>query len=263
MFDPWLAGCGFLVGVLVGLTGVGGGALMTPILILVFGIRPTLAVGSDLAYATITKIFGSVQYVRRKQVNFPYVRWLAVGSVPSALLGVWVVSPWLDRTGIDVEHLTTRLLGVMLIMVAVLAVAEQWLYSGRLRDSALIRSEAVQRQYKEPILIAGGVVIGLGVGLTSVGSGSLLMAILLLVSELDLLVLIGTDIMHATILLGAAGTAHWTKGNVEWGLVLALLVGSIPGVWLGSRLSQVVPRAPLRTALAVLLAATGFKLLTS
>jgi uncharacterized membrane protein YfcA len=262
MFDPWLAGSGFVVGMVVGLTGVGGGALMTPILIVVFGVRPTLAVGSDLAYATITKIVGAAQYARRRQVNFPYVRWLAVGSVPSAILGVWVVSPWLARQGIDVESMTTRLLGIMLMMVAALAIIEQWLYTDRLRNSRIIRSHAIQRRYKEPILIVGGIVIGLGVSLTSVGSGSLLMAILLLVSELDLLVLIGTDIMHATILLGAAGTAHWMQGNVEWGLVLALLVGSLPGVWLGSRLSQVVPRAPLRTGLALILGATGLKLAT-
>jgi uncharacterized membrane protein YfcA len=261
VFDPWLAASGFAVGLLVGLTGVGGGALMTPILILLFGVRPTLAVGSDLAYATITKVVGTAQYVRRGQVNFPYVRWLIVGSVPSSILAVWVVSPWLDRNGVDVERLTTHALGVMLVAVAVLALTEPWLIAGRLRNSRLIRSHAVQRRYKEPILVAGGVVIGLGVGLTSVGSGSVLMAILLLVSELDLLVLIGTDIMHATILLAAAGTAHWVKGNVEWGLVLALLVGSLPGVWLGSRLSQVVPRAPLRAALALILAATGLKLL--
>ena len=263
VIDPWLVASGFLVGALVGMTGVGGGALMTPILILLFGVRPTLAVGSDLAYATITKVVGTAQYVRRGQVNFPYVRWLVVGSVPSSLFAVTVISPWLVRRGIDVEALTTHALGVMLVVVAVLALTEPWLIAGRLRNSRLIRSHAVQRRYKEPILVAGGVVIGLGVGLTSVGSGSVLMAILLLVSELDLLVLIGTDIMHATILLAAAGTAHWVKGNVEWGLVLALLVGSLPGVWLGSRLSQIVPPAPLRAALAIVLAATGLKLATS
>ena len=263
MFDPWLAVSGFLVGTLVGLTGVGGGALMTPLLILLFGVRPTLAVGSDLAYATITKAVGSLQYLRRRQVNFPYVRWLIIGSVPASLLAVSVLTPWFARSGIDVEHLTTRGLGIMLVAIAVLTLTESRFYAGRLRDSRLIRSYTVQKRYKEPILITGGVFIGAGVGLTSVGSGALLMAILLLVSELDLLVLIGTDIVHSTILLGAAGLAHWVRGNVELRLVVGLLVGSVPGVWLGSRLSQVVPRAPLRTVLALILGAIGAHLVRS
>ena len=260
MSIPWLAASGLLVGTLVGLTGVGGGALMTPLLILVFGVRPTLAVGSDLAYATITKVVGSVQYVRRGQVNFPYVRWLIVGSVPGTVLAVAVLAPWLAAHGIDVERLTSRGLGVMLTAIGVLTLGEPWLQFGRLRDSRLIRSHTVQKRFKEPILVVGGAFIGAGVGLTSVGSGSVLMAILLLVSELDLLVLIGTDIVHATILLGAAGITHWLRGNVEPQLVLGLLLGSVPGVWLGSRLSQVMPRAPLRAILAVILAVTGLKL---
>ena len=260
MVDPWLALSGFVVGALVGLTGVGGGALMTPLLILFFGVRPTLAVGSDLAYATITKVVGSIQYVRRGQVNFPYIRWLIIGSVPASVLAVSVLGPAFRARGVDVEHVTTHALGVMLVAVAALTLIEPWLYAGGLRDSRLIRSHAVQRRYKEPILVAGGLVIGTGVGLTSVGSGAVLMAIFLLVSELDLLVLIGTDIVHATILLGAAGIAHWLQGNVELPLVAALLVGSVPGVWVGSRLSPHAPRGPLRAALAVILGATGLKL---
>lgn len=260
MFDPWLAATGFVVGVLVGLTGVGGGALMTPILILVFGVRPTLAVGTDLAYAAITKLVGSVQYLRRGQVNFPYVRWLVVGSVPATIATIWIVSPWIANAGIDLENVTTRALGTMLVVVAVVTLTEPLLYGGRLRDSRLIRSHAVQTRFKEPILIVGGFVIGAGVGLTSVGSGSLLMAILLLVSELDILVLIGTDIVHAMVLITAAGTAHWVRGNVEFHLVGTLLIGSIPGAWIGSHLSPYVPRSILRMGLALVLGATGLKL---
>jgi uncharacterized membrane protein YfcA len=137
---------------------------------------------------------------------------------------------------------------------------ERWLYAGRLRDSPIDHSPVLQKRFKEPILVAGGIVIGVAVGLTSVGSGAILMAILLLVSELDLLVLIGTDIVHATILLAAAGLTHWVRGNVEPMLVLGLVAGSIPGVWVGSRLSQVIPREPMRAALAVILGATGAKL---
>jgi uncharacterized membrane protein YfcA len=259
--DPGLALSGFVVGTLVGLTGVGGGALMTPLLILLFGVRPTVAVGSDLAYATLTKIVGSVVYARRGHVNLPYVRWLIVGSIPASVLAVTVGAPWLARQGLDIELFTARALGLMLVVIAAVTLTEPWLYAGRLRDARIIRSHTVQRRFKEPILVAGGAFIGAGVGLTSVGSGSLLMAILLLVSELDLLVLIGTDIVHATLLLAAAGTAHWLQGNVEPRLVVGLLCGSVPGVWLGSRLAQVVPPAPLRALLAVILGATGLKLL--
>ncbi len=260
MFDPWLSVSGFLVGMLVGMTGVGGGALMTPILILLFGIRPTHAVGTDLAYATITKVFGAHQYIRRRQVNWPYIRWLVVGSVPGSLFAVFFLTSWLRHAGVDVEALTSRTLGFMLLAVGVMTVVERWAFSGRLRDSRLIRNRHVQERFKEPILVAGGLVIGLGVGLTSVGSGSMLMAILLLVSELPLLVLIGTDIVHATFLLSAACLAHWAQGHVQWAIVVALLIGSLPGVWLGSRLSQRLPAGPLRMGLALLLAATGLKL---
>jgi uncharacterized membrane protein YfcA len=258
--DPLLMIAGLGVGLLVGMTGVGGGALMTPLLILLFGVRPTLAVGSDLAYATLTKVVASVQYLRRGQVNLPYVRWLIIGSVPASVLSVAVLGPSLAAAGVDLEGFTARLLGWMLLAVGVLTLVEQRYLNGVLRDSRLIRSHTVQRRFKEPILVVGGIVIGTAVGLTSVGSGALLMAILLLVSELQLLVLIGTDIVHATILLGAAGATHWARGNVEPALVLALLAGSVPGVWIGGWLSQVAPRGPLRAGLAVLLGATGVKL---
>ncbi|MEO2169192.1 MAG: sulfite exporter TauE/SafE family protein [bacterium] len=260
MLDPGLSLSGFFVGTLVGMTGVGGGALMTPLLILVFGISPTTAVGTDLAYATITKIFASISYIRRGQVNFPYIRWLIVGSVPSALIAVLWILPWMRGLGIDPESFIPHLLGVMLVLVGVVNILEHWFFSGQLRDSRLIRNRHVQKRFKEPILVLGGVLIGLGVGLTSVGSGSVLMAILLLVSELPVLVLIGTDIVHATVLLGSAGIAHWFAGNVDWAIVLSLLVGSVPGVWLGSRLAQHVPTGPLRIALALLLVGTGVKL---
>ena len=233
---------------------------MTPLLILVFGVRPTLAVGSDLAYATLTKVVASAQYLRRGQVNLAYVRWLIVGSVPASVLSVTVLSPWLTEMGLEIEAFTTRLLGWMLLTVGVLSLIEQRYLNGVLRDSRFIRSHAVQRRFKEPILVVGGAVIGTAVGLTSVGSGALLMAILLLVSELNLLVLIGTDIVHATILLAAAGASHWSRGNVEPALVLALLAGSVPGVWVGGRLSLVIPRGPLRAGVALLLGATGLKL---
>ena len=148
----------------------------------------------------------------------------------------------------------------MLLIVGVVSILEQWLFNGQLRDSRWIRNRHVQKRFKEPILVLGGAVIGLGVGLTSVGSGSMLMAVLLLVSELPILVLIGTDIVHATILLGAAGAAHWWQGHTDWLIVFALLVGSVPGVWVGSKLSQYVPANPLRVLLALILAGTGIKL---
>ena len=233
---------------------------MTPLLILLFGVRPTLAVGTDLAYATITKVVGSIQYMRMGRVNYPYVRWLVVGSVPGALFAVLVLVPWFTRLGADIERLTSRTLGVMLLAVGVITVLEGRFFAGRLRDSRWIRNESVQRRYKEPILIVGGAVIGIAVGVTSVGSGALLMAVLLLVSELELIVLIGTDIVHATILLGAASAAHLVRGNVEVGLVATLLVGSVPGIWIGSRLAPLVPSTPLRYGLAIILAATGVKL---
>jgi uncharacterized membrane protein YfcA len=236
---------------------------MTPLLILVFGIRPTTAVGTDIAYATITKTLGSFEYIRRGQVNFPYVRWLLVGSIPASLFAIFVLMPWIEAKGIDVEQMTTRALGAMLAIVGVLTILEHRFFSGRLRDSTIIRSEAVQRRYKEPILILGGLVIGLCVGMTSVGSGAILMAVLLLVSELGLLVLVGTDLVHATILLAAAGGAHFVRGHVEIPIVISLLAGSLPGIWIGARLAQRVPTTALRYTLSVLLIVTGVKLISA
>jgi uncharacterized membrane protein YfcA len=261
--DPMLSLSGFVVGVLIGMTGVGGGALMTPLLILFFGIRPTTAVGTDIAYAFITKSFGSLEYVRRGQVNFPYVRWLLVGSIPTALFAIFVLVPSFEERGLDVEKMTTQALGVMLIVVGVVSFLEHRFFEGRLRDSEIIRSDAVQRRFKEPILVVGGMVIGLCVGLTSVGSGAILMAVLLLVSELGLLILIGTDLVHATILLAAAGGAHFLRGHVEIPIVISLLIGSLPGIWLGARFAQRIPTTPLRYALSALLIVTGAKLISS
>ncbi|MFT4570820.1 MAG: putative membrane protein YfcA [Hyphomicrobiaceae bacterium] len=263
VFDPALSASGFVVGMLVGMTGVGGGALMTPMLILFFGIRPTTAVGTDLVYATLTKIVGTVAYVRRGQVNFPYIKWLAAGSVPGSLLSVFVLTPMLASTGIDVDHFTTTALGVMLTLAGTISLLERRFFAGKLRDSALVRHPSVQNRYKEVILVIGGAFIGIAVGLTSVGSGSILMAVLLLVSELNLLTLIGTDLVHATILLAAAGAAHLVKGNVDFELLGTLLLGSIPGIWTGSWLAQRIPTQPLRYALGMLLTATGLKLLWS
>lgn len=260
MWDPALSASGFLVGLLVGMTGVGGGALMTPMLILVFGVRPTLAVGTDLAYATITKTVGAAAYIRRGQVNFPYIRWLATGSVPGALISVFILTPWLHSAGVDLEHLTTTALGVMLSLAGGISLLERRYFRGQLRDSTLVRNPTVQKRYKEGLLVLGGLLIGLAVGMTSVGSGSLLMAVLLLVSELPLLTLVGTDLVHATILLGAAGIAHLYKGHVDFDLLIPLLMGSLPGIWAGTHLAQRVPTEPLRIALSVLLVATGLKL---
>jgi len=260
MLDPSLLVAGFCVGALVGLTGVGGGALMTPVLILLFGVRPTVAVGTDLAYAAITKLAGTVGYLRRREVNFPYVRWLIVGSVPASVLTVTFLVPRLDAAGVDLESLTTRTLGLMLLAVSVVTLAEPFFYNGALRDSRLIRSYAVQKRFKEPILVVGGCLVGIGVGLTSVGSGAVLLAVLLLVSELDLLVVIGTAMAHATILVAAAGVAHWVRGNIQVDLLIPLLAGSLPGVWLGTHLAPRVPRAPLRAGVAILLGLTGARL---
>jgi uncharacterized membrane protein YfcA len=167
-------------------------------------------------------------------------------------------SIWLGM-GVSRWILWRWLLGI----VGVLTILEHRFFAGRLRDSTIIRSEAVQRRYKEPILILGGLVIGLCVGMTSVGSGAILMAVLLLVSELGLLVLVGTDLVHATILLAAAGGAHFVRGHVEIPIVISLLAGSLPGIWVGARLAQRVPTTALRYTLSVLLIVTGVKLLSA
>lgn len=254
--DPRYSVVGLLVGTLIGLTGMGGGSIMTPILILLIGIRPTTAVGTDLCYAAVTKIVGAVQHSRNNTVNFRLAHRLAVGSVPGAIAGVWFIHVLENRVGAGVQMWVTRMLGVMLILVAVGLFCrahpgvKAWSQKFRLK----------RKDFRWTVPAGFGLLVGFLVGITSVGSGTLFGVLLVLVFGLSARRTVGTDVYHAAILSTAAAAAHLSAGNVDFPLLGSLLIGSVPGVVVGSKLAARVPEKVIRPTLAVVLILSGFRL---
>jgi len=245
----------FGVGMLIGLTSMGGAALMAPFLILVVGIRPVTAVGTDLIYGAVTKIVGAAVHLKQGTVDLEVVRRLSCGSIPGGLAGAMLVV-LLPRITHDAERYVQRAIGGLLVLVAVLLLARMISLFPKANFSA--RQLAFLNGRGTAIW---GAVVGFCVGATSVGSGSLLAPFLLLLFPYAPSKVVGTDVCHAAVLVSVTGLAHATSGGVEWSLVPVLLLGSIPGVLLGSRLATRIPAVPLRTGLAALLLLTGFRMI--
>ncbi|MFS0863692.1 sulfite exporter TauE/SafE family protein [Fredinandcohnia sp. 179-A 10B2 NHS] len=248
---------GLFVGFLVGLTGVGGAALLTPFLILI-GINPLLAVGTDFVYNSITKFFGSVQHFRQKTINFTLVKYLAIGSVPSAIIAVILLQIFGDSRYLQGE-IVKHALGYVLIIVAITTVIKTLFFTN---ISTNKYSQKPIRDKKSATILLGAV-LGFIVGLTSVGSGSLFALAMLLFYRLRASELVGTDIAHAFILVTVSSFFHIGLGNVDFLLVANLLCGSIPGVLLGSSLSAKVPVKPLQTVIGIIIFISGLKLITN
>jgi uncharacterized membrane protein YfcA len=263
--DPYVAAAGLLVGFTVGLTGMGGGALMTPLLVLLFKVQPLAAISSDLVAAVIMKPVGGGVHLRRGTVNFALVRWLMVGSVPAAFAGVLVLRQLGD--GAVVQARITQALGVALLLAASSIAAKALLQTRRARRAALGMAggeSAAARPFRlRPLpTVLIGVVGGLVVGMTSVGSGSLMIVLLLvLYPMLRSAELVGTDLVQAIPLVASAAAGHLLFGDFQLELTASLLVGSIPGVYLGARLSSRANDGLIRPALALVLVASGLKLL--
>jgi uncharacterized membrane protein YfcA len=249
---------GFGVGVLVGTTGVGGGSLMTPALILLVGTSPVTAIGTDLAYAAVTKTVGGWRHFRKGTVDMTIALWLALGSVPGALGGV-VVLHMLERSlgkhAFD-DTLLVLVAGALLVTgVAVLARA-LFLRVRRERDH-------VEFELRHKLAaVAIGLSVGFVLGLTSAGSGALIAVGLIIVYRLTPRRVVGTDVFHAAILLWVAAFAHLVSGNVDLALAGNILIGSIPGVWVGAGLATRMPDHTLRPALGIVLLAAGLALLS-
>jgi uncharacterized protein len=244
----------FGVGVLIGLTSVGGAALMTPVLILLLGVRPVVAVGTDLAYTSITKMAGAWAHWRQGTADVRLALRLALTSVPAGLLGVWSLSE-VRKRGYDADIFLRKALGAALILAAAVMIFRM----ARKRPINFLHPRSVWlRKWGSPIW-AG--FTGFCVGLTSVGSGSLLAPFLLMVYPQSTARLIGTDVLHAAILVTSTAGVHLYNGHVNWELMPMLLLGSIPGVFLGARLSPRLPVPWLRLVLASLLLFSGYKLL--
>jgi uncharacterized membrane protein YfcA len=255
--DPLLIPFGFGVGFLVGMTGMGGGSLMTPLLILVFGTSPVTAVGSDITYAAVTKTVGGWRHLRLKTVNLSLTLWLAIGSVPAAIAGVWVIE-WLhDRYGNDLDDIVLTMLAVALIVVGTIVLARALFANGaHLRERERF---PLTRRHKAAAIVIGATT-GFVIGLTSAGSGTLIAVFLIAYYRLAPKSVVGTDVFHAAVLLAAASIAHIIAGNVDFGLVGAILLGSIPGVWIGSHMILKLPTGVLRTALGVVMIAAALAL---
>jgi uncharacterized protein len=252
--DPLVVLFGLGVGILVGLTGIGGGSLMTPLLILVGGYSPVVAIGTDLAYGAVTKTVGGWRVWRRGLVDLRLSWWLAFGSVPGSLAGVWTVDRLHAVYGDAFEPVLLGALAVALVLVSA-AILARALFVPNLAERE--RESADLTGGRRWVTVAIGLVLGFVLGLTSVGSGALIGLALILVFQLSPRRVVGTDVFHAAVLLWTAGIAHWAGGNVDFGLMGTILLGSIPGVWIGTELLPRVSVDGLRPALGVVLLAAS------
>ncbi|MDP1027976.1 sulfite exporter TauE/SafE family protein [Sphingomonas sp. KR1UV-12] len=254
--EPLYSLAGVFVGVLVGLTGVGGGSLMTPILVLAFGFHPATAVGTDLLYAAATKTVGTTVHGWRGTLDWRIVRRLAMGSVPATIVTLLLLGRTSEHSP-AMEHLLATLLGLVLIASAIATLLRHRIVAAL--TPRLGESEAHQPVWLTVLL---GAVLGVMVSLTSVGAGALGMtALLVLYPRHPLKSLVGADIAHAVPLTLLAGAGHWLLGSVDLGLLGSLLIGSIPGIVVGSLLAGAIREGVLRPILAIVLAIVGVKLL--
>jgi len=255
---------------------MGGGSLLAPIMILFFRIPPVWAVGTDIAYSTVTKALGSVIHIRHKNVNFKVALWLACGSVPATLLSVGLVQYIRRHYGAVVNGVILHALGFTLVLVAVMLVLKPFIMryfnqrrlekqkqealSGEM--SSTERSSRWEKWYRPVVTAMVGAVVGFLVGLTSVGSGTLIIvSIAFLFPRLTSKELVGTDIFQAFMLLASGAIAYIVAGTINWPIVGMLLIGSLPGVYLGSKSSKFIPERYMRPVLATVLAVSGLKLI--
>jgi uncharacterized protein len=248
--DPLVIVFGLGVGVLVGLTGIGGGSLMTPLLLIVVGTQPVVAIGTDIAYGALTKTVGGWQHFRSGTVDLAVSMWLAIGSVPGSIAGVVLV-----------ESLPTPPDEALLWGVAGALTFTSLLTLGRAlfvpRVHELERDTVPLTPRTKTLAVVLGLVLGFVLGVTSVGSGALIGLALILIFRLTPHRVVGTDVFHAAVLLWAAGLAHVVAGNVDYGLMGNILIGSIPGVVIGERLARSVPAGGLRPALGAAMLASA------
>jgi uncharacterized protein len=246
---------GFGIGMLVGLTGVGGGSLMTPLLVLLFGIHPSVAVGTDLLQVSVTKAVGSMVHGFRDTVDWRIVRTLAAGSIPSTMLTILLLSR-IDLHNAAAQGIVSEVLGISLICTAITLLLRHIL----VRASAGWTSGLSPRQ-QTTLTIVSGVLVGFLVTMTSVGAGAIGTTVLILLyPRIKISRLVGSDIAHAVPLTLLAGIGHWMLGSIDWNLLGSLLSGSIPGIIIGSFLSSRMPDLALRAILAVTMAMVGSRM---
>lgn len=245
---------GFIIGGLVGVTGIGGAALLT-LFLLTLGISPSVAVGTDLVYNSITKMFGISQHWKQKTINFKLVKYLAIGSLPSAIIAVIIIH-FLPIFHDNREGIIKYILGYVLILAAISIFIKTFFYNESTQN--FFQKQTMVQKKNLTILI--GAILGFIVGLTSVGSGSLFAIAMIYLYRLKPSELVGTDITHAFLLVTVASILNMNLGNVDYLLLIHLLIGSIPGVILGSKFSTKIPVKPLQIFLAIIIGVSGLKL---
>ena len=245
----------FGLGLIVGLTSIGAASLLGPFLILVLGVRPVTAVGTDLIYGVITRSVGAWVHWKQQTVDLQMVRRLAKGSIPGGVLGS-LVAVLLPRFTHDTGDWVRSAMGAVLVIVSLLLLVPA---------AALFSRQTIAPRFQALLLEKGpvvwGAVAGFAVGTTSIGSGSLIAPFLMLVYSAGTSKVVGTSVFHGALLVLVTGSIHAVSGEVEWNLLPSLLAGSVPGVWMGSRLAPLVPARPLRFVLAALLLWTGFRMI--
>jgi uncharacterized protein len=246
---------GLLIGGLVGLTGMGGGSLMTPLLVIVFGFTPTVAIGTDLAHGAIFKTVGAVRHRRLGTVHARLSGWMFLGSAPFSILGVWLATRITDVYGDSAQSVMARVLACALVLGALGLAAKSFV---RYKEHS--NAPFLLRRRDRIAAVAIGAIGGLVVGLTSVGTGVFFGLSMLFLFPLRSAKVVGTDIFHAAALLYVAGFGHFIAGNVDFSAVGWLLIGSIPGVLIGSQFTLKFPDRALRVALATVLLLSGIKL---
>jgi uncharacterized membrane protein YfcA len=254
--NPLYSASGFAVGVLVGLTGVGGGSLMTPLLVLLFGIHPTTAVGTDLLYACITKTGGTLVHGLSNTVDWKITRRLALGSVPATALTLLLLAYFNHGGGEGASGLITTVLGFALILTAIALVFRKWIL-----DYFATRVGEFDETRTRTLTVGLGTLLGVLVSISSVGAGAIGVTVLLvLYPRLPVARIVGSDIAHAVPLTLIAGIGHWFLGSIDWSLLASLLVGSLPVIAIGSYITARVPDRVLRPILASTLAVVGGRL---
>ncbi|HWH96490.1 MAG TPA: sulfite exporter TauE/SafE family protein [Baekduia sp.] len=251
--DPLVIVFGLGVGILIGMTGIGGGSLMTPLLILFAGIHPTVAIGTDLAYGAVTKTLGGWRHLRKGTVDLGVSKWLAFGSVPGSIAGVVVLDVWLKHSP------SILLTGVA---IALLVVSVSMLFRALFLQAAIERESVFLDRATRVQAVGLGLLLGFLLGLTSVGSGALIGLALILVFRLTPHRVVGTDVFHAAIVLWAAGLAQLVAGNVDFALMGTILIGSLPGVVVGTAVSGRIPAVVLRPTLGCVLLGSSLGVLT-
>ncbi len=246
---------GFFVGTMIGLTGMGGGSLVTPVMIFVFGVQPVVAVGTDLVLSALTKGAGAVTHLRLKNVDLKITKALFSGSIPGAFAGILLLKLLSSFHVLSVSSLISHTLGFVLILISIgMFYPAVWRYAGRM-------SFAAGEQRKKRITRGVAFVVGFAVSITSVGSGSIFVPFLLATYALPVSQVVGIEVFHGAILTAVAGAGHLASGTVDFQLLVNLLIGSVPGVILGSKLSVSFPKRATEILLGSMLAVSGFKLL--